>query len=177
MTLFTRKHLISSKKIYEGNIITLRLDQLEAEDGSKTTRELVEHNGGVVIICQPTPSEVVLIKQYRYSLDQELIELPAGRIDPGEKPLETAQRELIEETGYKAKQWQAKGIVSAAVGFCNELLYFFAATDVEQVGKDLDHDEETEVLVVSIEKAWQLVKNAPIIDAKTIVGISMLIKS
>ena len=93
MTLFTHKHKVISKKVYEGDIINVRVDELEDDSGNKTRREVVEHNGGVVIICQPTPSEVVLIRQYRYSLDRELIELPAGRIEPGEKPLATAQRE------------------------------------------------------------------------------------
>jgi ADP-ribose pyrophosphatase len=174
MTLFTRKHKLASKRIYEGGIINLRVDELQAQDGSKTIREVVEHNGGVVICCQPDPNQVVLVKQYRYSLDKELIELPAGRIDAGEKPLSAAQRELVEETGYEAKQWQGKGVLCSAPGFSNELLYLFLATDVRQVGKRLDQDEETEVLVLPIDRAWDLISAEPIADAKTIAALAIL---
>lgn len=174
MTLFTQKHTVASKRVHEGGIINLRVDSLSHPDGKTTTREVVEHNGGVVIACQPTEHEIVLIKQYRYSLDKEIIELPAGRIEKGEPPLPAAQRELTEETGYRAKEWQELSRMFTAPGFCNEVLYLYRATDVELVEKNLDEDEETDVLLLPIKKAWQLVLSGEIQDAKTIAGLGLL---
>jgi ADP-ribose pyrophosphatase len=173
MALFTKKHTTSSRRIHEGGIINLRVDELRLEDGSTTTREVVEHNGGVVIVCQPEADQVVLIRQYRYSLDRDLIELPAGRIDAGEEPLKAARRELLEETGYRAEHWQAKGLFASAPGFCNELLYLYHANEVTLVGKQLDHDEETEVIVLPIKQAWELAISGEIGDTKTIAALAL----
>ena len=175
LALFTKKHTISSRRIHEGSIINLRIDQLRLEDGNTTTREVVEHPGGVVVICQPKPDYIVLIKQYRYSLDHELIELPAGRIDDGEEPLEAAKRELMEETGYQAKKWQAKGVFATAPGFCNELLHFFQASDVTVVERQLDHDEEIEVIALPFKQAWELATSGEFIDTKTIAALALLL--
>ncbi len=175
MPVFKVAHKVNSKRIYEGDIVNFRVDTVRLEDGQETTRELVEHNGGVVIACQPTPDEIVLIRQYRYSVDEELLELPAGRIETGEEPLHAATRELIEETGYDAKTWRELVRMYTAPGFCNEMLYVFHASDVELVSKNLDYDEETEVMVLSIENAWQLVLDGKIRDAKTVSGVGMLL--
>lgn len=174
MTLYTRKHTTKSEKVFGGEIISLRLDTLEHPNGEQTTREVVEHNGGVVIACQPSADEVILINQYRYPMDEELIELPAGRIDKGEDPFLAAKRELAEETGYEALSWQELAQMYSAPGFCNELLYLYKATDLKFVGKNLDPDEETEVVIVSLTEAWSLVQSGKIRDAKTIAGLGLL---
>lgn len=173
MALYTRQDRETTKRIYEGAIINLREDKLKNPHGS-CIRAVVEHNGGVFIACQPEPDKVILIKQYRYSIDEELIELPAGRIEKGEQPLPCAQRELIEETGYKAAKWQELSRMFTAPGFCDELLYLYLATDVTFVGKNLDHDEETEVLILPVKEAWQLVLDGQVRDAKTIAGLGLL---
>ncbi len=173
MALYTRQDTETSKRIYEGAIINLREDSLKNSHGT-CTRAVVEHNGGVFIACQPEPDKVILIKQYRYSIDEELIELPAGRIEKGEEPLPCAQRELIEETGYKAEKWQELSRMFTAPGFCDELLYLYLATDITFVGKNLDHDEETEVLILPVKQAWQMVLDGKVRDAKTIAGLGML---
>ncbi|MBX9876884.1 MAG: NUDIX hydrolase [Candidatus Obscuribacterales bacterium] len=173
MALYTREDTQTSKRIYEGAIINLREDTLKNPHGS-CVRAVVEHNGGVFIACQPEPDKVILIKQYRYSIDEVLIELPAGRIEIGEDPLPCAQRELIEETGYKASNWRELSRMFTAPGFCDEILYLYLATDITFVGKNLDHDEETEVMIVPVKEAWQLVTEGKIRDAKTIAGLGML---
>lgn len=173
MSLYTRQHTVESKRIYEGEIVNFRVDRLE-NDGREVTREVVEHNGGVVIVCQPTPAEIVLIKQYRYSVDEVLYEFPAGRIEKGEDPLPAAQRELTEETGYIAKNWEELSRFYTAPGFCNEMLYMYLATEVELAEKNLDEDEETDVIVMSLNDAWQLLGSGAVRDAKTVAGISML---
>ncbi len=171
----TPKDLIETQKIYNGRIISLRVDTLKFHDGRPFMREVIEHPGGVVIAAQPDPQRVILIRQYRYCLNETLIELPAGRIDHGEKPLECGMRELTEETGYKAMHWQEMSRMYTAPGFCNEMLYLFQAQDLTFVGKNLDEDEETDVFMPTLEEAWQLVLSREICDAKTIAGIGLLV--
>jgi ADP-ribose pyrophosphatase len=177
LTLFTQKDAVSSNRIYEGGIINLRVDAVRLADGQSTTREVVEHNGGVVVACRPKPHQIILIRQYRYSIDHDLLELPAGRIEPGEKPLAAAQRELTEETGYEAKQWKELAQMYTAPGFTNELLYLYEANEVTFVGTNLDPDEEIDVIELDIEEAWQWVAQGKIRDAKTIAGLGLMHKS
>lgn len=174
MTLYTRKDTKNIQQIFQGEIISVRLDTLKHESGSVATREVVEHAGGVVIACRLNNGKIVLIRQYRYAMDEELIELPAGRINRGEDPLPAAKRELTEETGYLAQNWQLLSEMYTAPGFCDELLRLYLATDVSFVGKNLDEDEETDVLEVTADDAWQLVRQGKIRDAKTIAGIGLL---
>jgi len=171
--LFTREHCTSSKRLWEGGIIKLRVDTLQSE-GQETIREVVEHNGGVVIAGCTQEGKVLLVKQYRYSLDKDLLELPAGRIEAGEDPLPAAQRELTEETGYSADSWRELSRMFTAPGFCNEILYLYHAQNLTFMGKNLDFDEETEVLELSLEEAWQMVLEGKIQDAKTIAGLGLL---
>jgi ADP-ribose pyrophosphatase len=174
MTVFTREHRIASKLVYQGQICNLRVD--EAQKGDHTViREVVEHNGGVVIACQPEPGLIVLVRQYRYSINSDLIELPAGRLEKGELPLEAAKRELREETGYFAGDWVDLCKMYSAPGFCDELLHVYGAQNVTLGDKATDHDEETEVIVIPVKEAWQQIINGQIRDAKTIAGIAMLI--
>ncbi len=172
--LFTRENLLASKQIYQGQVLNLRVDQLRGENDTSVTREVVEHNGGVVIICQPAEDKVVLIKQYRYAIDRQIIELPAGRLEQGEGPLIAAKRELTEETGYVADHWQELGKIYSAPGFCNEILYFYQASRVVRVDRHLDEDEEIDVMVVPLAQAWQLALSADINDAKTVAGLTFL---
>ncbi len=118
---------------------------------------------------------IVLVKQYRYSIDRDLIELPAGRLEKDEIPLEAAKRELREETGYLASQWVDLCKMYSAPGFCDELLHVYRADQVTLGDKAPDHDEETEVIVMPVIEAWQKVLKGQICDAKTIAGLAMLI--
>jgi ADP-ribose pyrophosphatase len=174
VALFTREHFVSSNRIYEGHIVNLRVDQLKLPDGHEVLRELVEHNGGVVIIAQPKPESIILIRQYRYSVDEELLEFPAGRVEKGEDPFVCAKRELIEETGYQAANWEPFAEFFTAPGFCNEILRMYRATDLTFVGKSLDHDEETDAFEIEIAEAWKLVKQGKVRDAKTVAGLGLL---
>ncbi len=175
MTLYTRQHLSGSKRIYEGNIFNVRKDELKSENQKQVSREVVEHNGGVVIACQPEPGKVILIRQYRYPVDEELIELPAGRVELGEDRLLAAKRELTEETGYVAGKWSELGHMYSAPGFCSELLSFYQATELAWMGKCLDEDEETEVMIMDLEEAWLCARQGKIRDAKTVAGLGLLI--
>ena len=177
LALVTREHCIGSERIYDGHVINLRVDKLCLPNGRTMIREVVEHNGGVVIIAKPSPDEIILIKQYRYTVDEELIEFPAGRIEKGEDPFVCAKRELIEETGFNAGQWEEALRFYSAPGFCNEILYLYVATELTEVGKNLDEDEETEVCVMRISEAWKLVLEGKVRDAKTIAGIGFCMQA
>jgi ADP-ribose pyrophosphatase len=177
LVLITRKNAVVSERVYSGRIIDLRVDKVESPTGRTVTRETVEHNGGVVIACQPKPNQIILIRQYRYSIDEELVELPAGRIEKDEEPLSAAQRELTEETGYVASEWREIARMYTAPGFCNELLYLYRASDVIFTAKNPDEDEEIEVLELDLRDAWQMVQEGKIRDAKTVAGLGLLVSA
>lgn len=172
--LFTRADVFESERVYEGVIVNLRVDKLRKSNGTEALRELVEHNGGVVVACQPEDDQVVLIRQYRYSVDEEIYELPAGRIEIGEDPFLAAKRELTEETGYTANEWSELVRMYSAPGFCNEILYLYRAADVTLNERRLDYDEDLEVLVFNLDEAWNMALTGKIRDAKTIAGIALL---
>ena len=172
--LFTINDRIKSDKLYEGKIFDIRLDKLRSKEGVEVEREVVEHNGGVVVLAQPDEEKIILIKQYRYSLDKTIFELPAGRIEQGEDPKLAAQRELTEETGYRASSWDTLTELYSAPGFCTEILYLYRASDLEFKGKNLDPDEETDVVIMDIKDAWSMVLDGSIKDAKTVAGLALL---
>jgi len=172
VTLFTLRDRIKTERIHDGHIINLRIDTLQVEDGTTVLREVIEHNGGVVIAAQTAEHELLFVQQYRYSLDQTIIELPAGRIEKGEDPFLAAQRELIEETGFRASQWRTLTSLYSAPGFCDEVLHLYHASDLAFEGKKLDMDEETDVVKLSVDEAWSMVESGAIRDAKTVAGIA-----
>ncbi|MDZ4835425.1 MAG: NUDIX hydrolase [Candidatus Melainabacteria bacterium] len=174
MTVFTHDDRVSTVRVHEGGIINLRIDSLRSPDGLEVVREVVEHNGGVVIAAQPAADRVLLIKQYRYSIDEELIELPAGRIEKGEDPFPAAGRELREETGFEAENWRELSRMFSAPGFCDEILYLYAANGLSFLGKNLDIDEHTDVMDLKLSEAWELVVQGKVRDAKTIAGLALL---
>ncbi len=175
MVLFTKDYKRDSKRIYEGHVFNVRVDELRHPNGAETIREVVEHNGGVVIVGQPAPDKVLLIRQYRYSVDEDLLELPAGRIEKDEDPFLAAKRELTEETGFEAESWHHLPKMYSAPGFCSEMLYMYLASSLTFKGKNLDHDEETDVVELTLNEAWELVLTGKIRDAKTIAGLSLVI--
>lgn len=175
MGLYTREHLIGTERIYDGLIFNVRKDLLQKPDQQIWTREVVEHNGGVVIVAQPNPDSVILIKQYRYTVDEEILELPAGRVEQGEERFPAAQRELTEETGYVANRWSNIAGYFSAPGFCTELLSFYKAEDLEFQGKRLDEDEETEVVIISLEEAKEMIRAGKFRDAKTVAGLAAIL--
>lgn len=174
MVLYNRNDVIGTERIFDGYIFNVRRDFLQKPGKPQITREIVEHNGGVVICGQPEPDKVILIRQYRFPVDEDVIELPAGRVELGEDRFLAAKRELTEETGYVASTWQELPPMYSAPGFCNELLTFYRATDLVWQGKNLDEDEETEVLILTLKEAWKMVLDHKVRDAKTVAGLAVL---
>ncbi len=123
-----KEEFISSKKIHDGRIITYTVDTVSLPSGKEGTREVIIHNGGVTLVALPDPNKVVLVKQYRYPIKKALWELPAGRVNIGEDPVNAGKRELKEETGYIAGKLESLGIVYPLPGYSTEVLYFFKAT-------------------------------------------------
>ncbi len=163
----------SSLRIYEGRILNLRVDEIDAYHGDRTRKvEVVEHAGGVAIIAQPAPETIVLVKQYRHAVGGDLWEVPAGMIERGEPPLETAKRELIEETGYRAERWRALWSIYTTPGFCEERIYFFVAEGLSQGESAPEDDESFELRVWDLEEAWRLVERDELRDSKTQIALA-----
>jgi ADP-ribose pyrophosphatase len=130
--------LIGTREIYSGRIINLRLDEIEVASGINVRREVVEHPGAVVILPIDSEDRILWVKQYRHAAGRELIELPAGTLEHGEKPEACARRELIEEVGFAADNWTSLGGFYSAPGFCTEYLHAFLATELR--GETADGD-------------------------------------
>jgi len=164
--------IVASERLYAGRVLNLRIDNVEQPDGRLRKVEVVEHSGGVVVIAQPTPAEIVLVKQYRHPTGSELWEAPAGMIERGEPPIETAHRELIEETGYRAESLRYLWSIYTTPGFCTERIYFFVATGLTPGEAHPEEDEHFELRVFSLDEAWALVENDELRDAKTQIALA-----
>ncbi|KAF2960181.1 MULTISPECIES: NUDIX hydrolase [unclassified Thermotoga] len=162
---------IESKRVFEGKMISVRVDHVRLPDGKVSTREVVDHPGAVVIV--PVLGEKILfVEQYRYPIEQVLLELPAGKMDPAESPEECAERELEEETGYRAKKLSYLGKIFTTPGFTTEVIHIFAAEDLEKTTQNTDPDEFIEVKELHIEEVLSLLRNAEIEDSKTICALT-----
>ena len=164
---------ISSKSIYEGKIISLRVEDVKLPDGNLAKRELVKHPGAVAIIPITVEGKIVLVKQFRKALNRTLIEIPAGRIEIGEAPLVTAKRELEEETGYGTTEITYIQSFATSPGFADEVIHLYLAEELYHIENPAegDEDEFIELVEVTIEEAEKLVISGEIYDAKTAFAI------
>ena len=167
---------ISQEWVFRGKLLQVRRDVVRLPDGNTAQREYIVHPGAVMIIPITDSGEVVLERQFRYPLGREMIELPAGKIDPGESPLATGQRELLEETGYTAAQWQYVTTIHLAIGYSNERIDFYIARGLQQEGARLDHGEFLDVFTLPIAEALEWLRDGRISDSKTVAGLLWLDK-
>jgi len=167
---------LSSELIYEGRVVTLLKQKVELPNGATSTREVIRHRPASVIIPLITESSVLLVRQFRKPIDKELLEFPAGISEDGEDLLDTAIRELEEETGYYTENHTFLGKSYPAPGFCDELLHFYCANDLKKTQRNLDYDEFVSVEEYSIESVRTLILEGKIQDAKTIIGFHYLEK-
>ena len=163
--------LISSKTIYQGRIVNLRVDEVSLPDGKTTNREVVEHAGAVAVVPVNEKGDLLLVKQYRYAVGMTLLEIPAGKLIPGEDYASCAERELIEETGYKPSNLKHMISFYSTPGFTNEQIHLFLATDLTLKKQNLDEDEFIDVETVSLKEALGMILSGEICDAKSIAGI------
>ncbi len=165
--------VVESKLIYQGHIVRLLKDRfvLDAVKDKVVTRELIEHPGAVAVIPFASPKEIVLLRQFRYSAQGDLWEIPAGTLEKNEKTAVCARRELEEETGFRARRWKRLTRFYPAPGITNEIMTIYRADSLYPGKKDLDHDEFIEHETVTIKKALDMIKKGRIRDGKSIIGI------
>lgn len=167
---------ITRKEIYNGKIIDVALDDVKVPNGQTSKRELVFHAGGVGIIALTPENKMVFVRQFRKPLEKVILEIPAGKIDPGENthPEVTGKRELEEETGYKCSSMRHLASMYLSPGFSNEMLHIYLANDIKKTAhpKSQDEDELLEIYELTLEEAEQAIKNQTICDAKTIYAIT-----
>ncbi|MCG3089995.1 NUDIX hydrolase [Sporosarcina cyprini] len=164
---------VTSRTIYEGRVISLRVEDVELPDGKLAKRELVKHPGAVAILAVTAEGKLVLVRQFRKALERTLVEIPAGKIEPGEDKRITAIRELEEETGYRAEQFEYIQSFATSPGFADEVIHLYVATDLKKVENPAagDEDEFIDILECTIEEAEQLVSDGQVFDAKTLYAI------
>ncbi|MDD2352072.1 MAG: NUDIX hydrolase [Candidatus Caldatribacteriota bacterium] len=162
---------IKSEIIYNGRVVNLRKDEVTLPDGKRSTREIIDHPGAVVVLAQGKQENVIMVRQFRKAIEDVLLELPAGTLEPQESRLNCAQRELEEETGYQAKNWEKVYEFYSAPGFCNEKLTLFFAWNLKKTKTNTDNDEFIEIIEYDRKNIISLLKNNKIRDAKTLIGI------
>ena len=169
--------VIASKQVYQGRRIGLRVDTVMMPSGRQTMREVAEYPNCVAVVALDTDNSVVLVRQYRHPVGKELLEVPAGGVDPGEEPRDTALRELEEETGYRAGKMERIGGAYTAPGYSTEFMHLFLATDLEPGSSRVEEDEIIEVVPVPLKRIRGLIASGEICDGKSIIGLLTLLAS
>jgi ADP-ribose pyrophosphatase len=167
---------LDSELVYEGNFMRVHKDSVLLPDGAVSTREYIAHPGAVAVLAMLDNGNLVMERQYRYAPQREFIELPAGKIDHGEDILVCAKRELLEETGYVAKEWIHLTTAWPCIGYADERMEYFLARGLSHQGRKLDDGEFLEVLELPLSEAIEWIRQGKINESKTIVGLFWLEK-
>jgi len=162
---------IRGEWVFRGKLLHVRRDLVRLPDGVNTEREYIEHPGAVMVVPLLDTGELVMERQYRYPLRRDVLELPAGKIDAGEAPLDCGKRELIEETGYVASSWRYLATTHPVVGYSDERIEIYLARGLTRQAAKLDHDEHLEVFKLPLAAALEWVREGRITDAKTVIGL------
>ena len=162
---------ISGEILFNGRVITLHNDQVLCPNGAIASREYVTHNGGVCLLME-IDGKIALVKQFRYAFNEELLELPAGKLEKGENPYQAGLRELEEETGYKAESLESYGCMYPSVGYTNEIIYLYVAKNCVKTQTHFDFDEDLDLVFVEKEELKKMIKDNSIKDSKTIILLS-----
>ena len=168
---YLKEKTISTKTVHEGNYLTLNRDEVLLPNGNKSTREWIKHPGAVCCIPILPDGKIGLIKQYRYAVKEQMIEIPAGKLDQNETPERCAIRELEEEIGYKADKITFLTNIHPAIGFTDEKMWLYLAENLVKSEQNLDSDEFLVLFPTKLEEAVEMVWRGEITDVKTIIGI------
>jgi ADP-ribose pyrophosphatase len=171
-----RATILSSEVVYQGPLFRVQHDKLIEPGGRENERDVIRHNGSVVILAIDSSKSkrdpwIVLERQYRHAANQYLWELPAGKLEPGEEPLAGAQRELAEETGYRAKKWRPLVEYYASPGFLGESMKVFLAEGLAPGETHLEEDEDIELRLVKLSELLKMIEKGAILDGKTLTGV------
>jgi ADP-ribose pyrophosphatase len=170
----SKEPTIGSERIYTGRVVGLRIDTVALDGGRVTRREIVEHRDAVGVLALDADSNVLLVRQYRKPVERDLMEIPAGGVDPGEDLLAAVRRELQEETGFLPGRVVHLSSFFTTPGFCTETMHLCLATDLQPSRLSADEDEVIETLRVPLSQIPALITSGRIEDAKTLVGLLLL---
>lgn len=170
--MIEKEKLLERRAAYEGRMLHVYSDRVEI-DGRETTREVVLHPGACAILPVTEKKEILFVRQYRYAAEETLLEIPAGKIDPGEAPDVCAARELTEETGFRAERLRKLGAVFTTPGFCNEKIHLYLADRLVPAHQHLDTDEFLDVVKIPLDEALEMIRNGEISDAKTLAAFAI----
>ena len=165
---------VGSQEVYRGRLLHIKCDRVRLPDGTEATREYIVHPGSAMIIPIMPDGKLLMERQYRYPIGEVMLEFPAGKLDPGETALATAQRELLEETGYRAAHWEWLAGVHPIVSYSTERIEIFLATGLTEERAQLDAGEFLETLALDFADAYARMKAGEITDGKTIIGLYQL---
>ena len=158
---------IGSKDVFNGRVIHVTLDEVELENGDKASREVVGHPGGVCVAALTDKDELLFVRQFRYPYKEVLLELPAGKLEKGQNPLDNGKRELLEETGAIGRQYMTLGKLYPSPGYCGEIIHMYFCRIDHYEKQQLDEDEFLDVERIPLDKAVEMVLNGELPDAKT----------
>ena len=167
----SRARTLGHRRVFEGQVLSLDVDEVEEPGGVRATREVVRHRGSVAALPVHADGRVVLIRQYRYAVDQLVWELPAGRLDPAESPEEGARRELEEEVGLHADQLEPISVFYTTPGFCDETMHLFRATDLREVPPRPEADERIETRLFTFDETRAMIERGLVREGKTLVAL------
>ena len=167
----------SSRTVYRGRVISVAQDTVQSVDGRTIRMDVVRHRGSVVLVPQPSPTRVILIRQFRYVINRWIWELPAGSLENGESPSRGARRECAEEVGWVPRTLVRLGAYYPTPGFCDEKLTFYACRDLVRPTRAAhrDPDEQIEVAELTLRDAWKMVERGDVLDLKTVAGLAMVL--
>ncbi|MDC8785141.1 NUDIX domain-containing protein [Roseateles koreensis] len=172
--LSLREHPVQSAQVFDGNFLKVQRDVVRLPDGKTATREFIRHPGAVMIIPLMDDGRLLLERQFRYPMGRVMLEFPAGKLESGEAPLLCAQRELLEETGYRAREWAYAGVLHNAIAYSDEGIEIFFARGLEAGEQNLDDGEFLELVTHSAAELDRCAADGTLTDAKTLIGLLWL---
>ena len=167
-----REKTIKSEQIYKGRVVSLKKDTVLCPNGEESLREIITHRGGVGILVK-VGDKFIIEKQFRYALGKEIYELPAGKLEADEEPLEAAKRECLEETGYRPLEMIHLGDMSPTCGYSTEIIHFYYCPKSEKAERHLDSDEVIDLMYLSLEEIENMIKEDQIIDSKILAVLTL----
>ncbi|HJY79002.1 MAG TPA: NUDIX hydrolase [Burkholderiales bacterium] len=165
------EHFIEGDLVLDGTLLKVRRDRVRLPDGSEGVREYIRHPGAVAVVALFDDGSVLLERQFRYPHRREFIEIPAGKLEPGEPHLATAKRELAEETGYAAADWRYLGVIHTAIAYTDEAIHLYLARRLSRTERKLDQGEFLETLVRPFDEALAMIRDGELTDAKSVAAL------